>query len=355
MSNWMRTLEETTAGAGQQALRWKAADGELLVLPHGARVLGCDVPGADRNLLWHHPGMNDAATAKGQLQKAGGELGGDRLWIAPEVAYFWADLELARKAPFEHHTVPPEMDPGIWRIAERGEGHLRLEMRLALTDHRNGRRIELDLERAFAALDRPAGLDAELKVCSWLTFNTATVRGGDDGAVAGLWDLCQMPVGGALYCPVAVPPNGPPREYYEPLRPEDVSWDDAAVRFAATAAHRIKMGLPPEQTTGRMGYYRRLENGMASFIFRHFLPAPGGTYIDLPRHSDATSGGDCLQAFCGDDPMDGFCEMEHHEPALIAGTGPQRTSGTCITHAIVGPAESLTPVARRMLGGVNVT
>ncbi len=355
MAAWMDVLEKSVTGAGHEVIRWPAGDGHLMVLPHAARLLGCGLPGADENLLWHHPGMNEPAGAAAQLEKAGGELGGDRLWIAPEVAYMWPDLELARQAPHENHQVPPVMDPATWQISERGEGHLLLKARMDLSDHRNGRRIVLDVDRGFARLERPGGMDNALKCASWVTFNAARIVDGEEGAVAGLWDLCQMPVGGALYCPLTLPLDGPPRAYYEPLRPTDVSWDETAVRFAARAEHIIKMGLAAEKTTGRMGYYRRLDDDRASFLFRHFLPVPGAAYVDLPRDSEAMFGGDCLQAFCGDDPEHGFCEMEHHEPAVIVGQGPRLTCGSSVTHAIVGPTEKVEAAARALLGDVSIT
>ena len=55
--------------------------GRLLITELGARALACRLAELDENVFFHDPAMEQAATFQGIA-------GGDRLWIAPEVAYY---------------------------------------------------------------------------------------------------------------------------------------------------------------------------------------------------------------------------------------------------------------------------
>ncbi|MEE9405114.1 MAG: DUF6786 family protein [Algisphaera sp.] len=310
-----------------------AGDGTLQVATRGARVLSCHVDGEDANLFYEDAEGN----------------GGDRLWIAPEVAYNWTSLEAAREDPVAASATPKVMDPGTWAVHGTWDGGLTLAQSLELTDVRDGKRIELAIKRTVSAIAPPFGLPDGVACTSFTVVNDLTATGGDDGAVAAAWDILQIPVTGTLVCPTTR--RVEPRSYYEPFGDKHVQVADDSVRFLVDHKRRVKMGLRPEHTTGRMGFLRSLKKGQSSLIVRVFSVLPGEQYVDIPRDhpADQRSGGDALQAYNDDLTYGPFGEMEYVTPAVVVG-GCQHRNTACVTHAMVGPDALIREAGEALLG-----
>ena len=312
-----------------------SGDGEIVVATRGARVLSCRVSGFDENLFYDD----------------GKGLGGDRLWIAPEVAYYWPSLEDARRDPKGTAATPADIDPGGYEVVgdyEEGEGIV-LKNDCSLIDSRDEKAIGIETTRSIGAAPAPGGLPAELKCVSFGITNTVSVVGGDAGAVASAWDILQVPPTGTLICPTKR--KVAPRSYYDPFGDKHVVCDDEAVRFLIDAQRRVKMGIRPEDTPGTMGYYRTHGGGTSSLIFRAFDVEPGQRYVDIPRDHpiDQRDGGDAIQAYNDDQTYGNFGEMEFVAPAVVVGEIETRAS-SCVTHVLVGPDEAVRAFGETLLG-----
>lgn len=346
--DWFGQLDTAAQAQNRPTHRIVAGDGILLVTEHGARIMGCALPGVEGNLIFHHPDMLDP-------EKTAKPFGGDRLWIAPEVGWYWPSLELAREDPAKNAATPPQIDPGHYTTDSASPAHVQLSNRFSVTDVRDGKSIELAVSRQLRAIDAPTDLPADLKCVSFAITNLLLCRGGDEGAIACAWDILQVPTGGTLICPTTTDPKkvNEPTSYYDPFGDRHVERDEMAVRFLADGERMIKMGLKAEHTTGRMAYYRKLSDGMATLILRLFAPQPGEPYPDIPRSASANqrTGGDALQAYnhFGGGPG-AFGEMEYHDPAVIVGQGPATRTGTSITHILAGPDASVRTYGQQLLG-----
>jgi hypothetical protein len=247
-----------------------------------------------------------------------------------------------------NYKLPPAMDPADWRIVENQPGHLQLTTQMTLLDHRVDKSITLRAGRQFDVIDKPPGLPKTVKAVSFATRHDLTILSGDRGAVAGVWNLLQVPQGGVLVCPTLAPVRKP-TAYYESFRAKDVKCDAHAVRFYTHGDRTIKMGLTATQTTGRMAYVRKAGK-LSTAIVRFFLPVPGAPYVDVPRSSAAFFGGEALQAFCDDGCFGSFAEMEYHEPALVAGAALSARSGGCVTHVLAGPHAAVRKAVAGLIG-----
>lgn len=329
-------MTQTTSPGQTQTIT--CGDGSIVVGYHGARLLDCRVDGVDQNLFFDD--------GKGS--------GGDRLWIAPEVAFYWPSLEQAREDPVKWASTPADIDPGTYTAGETWPGGVHLYNNCSLTDARDGKAIALKLGRTVAAIERPDGLPDGVKCVSFSLTNEVTVTGGDAGAVAAAWDILQVPPTGTLICPTTRN-IGMPRSYYDPFGDKHVVCDDTSVRFLIDADRRIKMGLRPEDTTGRMGYYRPAgsfgDDATSTLIVRVFPVAPGDRYVDIPRDhpADQRRGGDALQAYNDDHTFGHFGEMEFVSPAVIVG-GCEHRSTSCVTHVLAGPDAAIKAAGRALLG-----
>jgi len=334
----------------------QAGSGRLLVTEHGGRVLACAMPGVEGNLFYHPPFMEDAESRQPIA-------GGDRLWIAPEVGWFWPSLDEARRDPKTTAHTPGSIDPGYFGITDQAQGYVLMDNRVDVTDCRDGKSLALYATRAVRVIDAPAGLPDGVACSSFAITNSLSFADdtSDAGAVAGCWDILQVPVTGTLICPTTR--DVEPTSYYEPFGDRHVVVDQASanggrVRFLIDGDRRIKMGLPAAATTGRMGYYRDLGEGNASLIVRVFAPLPGEPYCDIPRDAPDNQrlGGDALQAYNDDGdafpgpPDSTFGEMEYHDPALVAGQAPAARTGACVTHVLVGPHNNIKHAGWELIG-----
>ena len=314
----------------------------LLLSARGARVMAVGAEGVPADPFY-------------LAEDGGGRLsGGDRLWLGPEVAWFWPSLEKAREDPIEHAQVPKEIDPGAYE-ADPGGGAVTLHAEIDLVDGRDDRPLQLMVERSIRLLDPPAGLPDGVAGLGYATTHRLRVRNPDaePGPVASAWSIAQVPPGGTLVCPTTrrLSIADEVTSYYNDFGPDHVRAGDDAVRFTIDARRRIKMGLKPEDTVGRMGYFRPSGDGRASLILRFFPTLPDETYCDVPRSADADvrSGGDCLQAYNDDLTYGAFGEMEHHDPAVAVG-GVERQDHTSTTLVLAGPEAAVREHGSRLLG-----
>ncbi len=348
MADWFEQLDLAAKAQQRPTHRVVAGDGMLLLTEVGARIMACELPGVEGNLFFNHPTMLEP-------DKTDKPFGGDRLWIAPEVGWYWPSLELAREDPGKNAATPPQIDPGNYTTDSASPAHVQLSNRFRVNDVRDGKAIELAVSRQVRAVSAPSGLPGDLMCASFAITNILVLRDGDEGAVACVWDILQVPPTGTLICPTTAPAKQveEPTSYYDPFGEKHVECDDRAVRFLIDSDRMIKMGLKAEHTTGRMGYYRKLDNGMSTLIVRVFGPQPGEPYPDIPRSADIDQrlGGDALQAYnhgeCG---PGGFGEMEYHDPAVIVGNGPTSRTGSSVTHVLAGPDRSIRMFGQRLLG-----
>lgn len=339
-TGWFDQIQRAVSSHGQT---WaiKAGLGRLLVTRHGARILACQLPGVEGNLFWHSP----------DLLKPGGNItlgGGDRLWIAPESGYMWRDINAARRDPIGTYSLDPAMDPGEYRILHESRDQVTLVNEASLTDHRVNKRITIRMTRRITSAEAPRGLSDDVVNASFAIQNELTCLGGDDGAVAGAWDILQLPSTGTLVCPVVNPVDFP-RSYYDPFGDRHVTSDDRTVRFLIDAKRRIKMGLSPTQTTGRMGYVRQAGD-VWTLIVRMFHTLPGEPYVDTPLEGNSRFGGDALQAYNDNGGYGNFGEMEYHDPALVVGKSPETRTGASITHVMAGSRDDIIEAGRLLLG-----
>ncbi|CAN0385710.1 unnamed protein product, partial [Laminaria digitata] len=223
----------------------------------------------------------------------------------------------------------------------------------SLIDSRDEKAIGLEMTRTIAAADRPAGLPEGVRCVSFGIVNALRVTGGDAGAVASAWDILQVPPTGTLICPTQRRVD--PRSYYDPFGDKHVASDDTAVRFLIDAQRRVKMGVKPADTLGKMGYYRPpgsfADGSLSALIFRAFDVSPGERYIDIPRDhpADQRDGGDALQAYNDDQTFGDFGEMEFVAPAVVVGEVEERET-SCVTHALVGPDDAVRAAGEMLLG-----
>jgi hypothetical protein len=345
----IQKLTASLHAANQPTFTLAGHSGHLLIAQSGARAIACEFSQFPGNLFFHPPALEDAASAGSQAAQAlqGSPCAGDRLWIAPEVNYIFKDVNKVMAGSTDCSLTPPDMEPGKYRLVSQSARHvtlaadMRLEDRLAPKSY-----LSLAVSRTYELLDAPRGIDPGLTHFGFALTNSLAITAFDKpGVIVGVWDLLQIPPAGWLVCPT-VGLATKPRSYYDKLTDDRVRQVGGAVHFKIDGQGRYKIGLSPTQTSGRMGYYRKLGR-LSTLLVRHFAVQPGLTYCDQPvTELGKPIFGDALQSYNGS----GFGEMEYHDPALKTGDQPASRAATSVTHAFIGPDDLIHTAAEHLLG-----
>ena len=272
--------------------------GYLIVSAQGGRVYGPFLDGAEA-LDW-----------VAEAPPGDWNIGGERVWIAPERYLNFTDPERM----IETYRVDPGMDPGHWRIAYAGGGALRLEMQTKLELLGGHGAVELNITRDIDV--RPARRDGDVLIFAYRQELTLTrLSGSTPGLVP--WLVRQVAPGatitlsattGAMAQTVfGAPPTGA-------LIPEAGNWHVAMAGpgFFKAAYHRDAIGA------GRL-ICRRGGDHAVAMVWEPDL-APAASYPEsLPDDTAAT--GQCFSMFYDDGRFGNYGELELYGHLDAAGTG----------------------------------
>jgi len=341
-----RTVLEVLRAVGKPARVLTQPDGtDVVVLPHGGRVLGLFAPGGEENFYWTHPALQSADSARKFFASSDWHnSGGDRTWLAPEVDVFLPDFP-ARDRYFQ----PRELDPGRYRVSGRG-ARLRLVNRLELTLSRSRRRIALEIAKSFGPAANPlrherAGVPPGLEYAGYTQHTSLAITGGDPASPVGLWNLVQMPHGGDLL--VATFSRTEPKLVFGSIPAADLVVEDRLVRYRMRQDGEHKIALRAVAVTGRVGYLFE-QGGRHALIIRNFAVDPSGEYVDVPW-DDPADLVYCAQACNVNSALGQFSELEYHVPAIGGLTGRTRCVDTAQVWAFRGSKEAIAAVFKAML------
>lgn len=341
--------QQTLAAASEVYAVLPIGEGSAaLITQRGGRVLGV-FPAEDApNLLWtNRAALSDAAAQRAFAEAGAWNLGGERLWIAPEIQYnvrnradFWGTLH-----------VPTAMDPAAYTLeADGGQVTLRAQMALDAYNLATGTQ-QLSVERVYQPVPNPLPRATRAGVVYGGYEQRVTLRATQPDIPAEAWNLIQLPAGGELI--ILSLPEVEAVDYFGsvPAAARMVHTEGTPhVRLALTGRQQFKVGYRAWCMIGRMGYWRTLPDGRAALLVRAFFNNPSNPYAEEPPAAVGergfsvhvyNDGGE----FGGDQS---FGEMECSGTTLIHG----RTEAvdTFLLWAYVGPAEDLKVIGRLLLG-----
>lgn len=343
------TLVDALAGAGQEMHTSRLGDGsEVLLLPHGGRVLGLFAAGDSRNFLWTNPLLRSAETAKAMLSsQEWHNTGGDRTWLAPEIDFF-----LPHFPDTSVYHQPRALDPGDFHF-EIADGIPTFAMEFSITPLGQEEPLKLRLSKSVHTTRDPLRDMAngdEIDGIQFAGYSLKTVLEFLDNSPTsrpvGLWSLLQMPHGGEIVLPTCGPAEV--CAWFGEVPPRDLRIEQSAVHYFTRANGAQKLGLRAAFSTGRGGYYYEVQ-GIGHLIVRNFSLDLSGDYIDAPW-TDPGDTGYAVQVCNVNNELGQFSELEYHVPAIGGGTGKSRSEDCSQVWAYRGIPSQLAAVAERLLG-----
>ncbi len=320
--------------------------GSLLVSERGGRLMPFTAQG--ESVLWLSPALAERGSFETFLDRNDWNLGGERIWIAPEIQFTIRD----RRDFWGSYSLASAMDPGTWRLESTGDGVCVLRQEAELSAHNLATGVKhLEVERLVrSAADPLRSLSAEARAeVTYMGYEQDTVvrdlEPNDIGAQS--WSLVQLVPGGSVLLPLLSAVTQ--RDYFEPVPEERQRLTDDLVELSITGAHRYKVGYGSVHHLGRVGYVRALDASRARLLVRSFFNDPSTRYLEEPAARPGANG-DSVHVYNDDGNAGGFGEIECYGRALGGGGGRVASSDTTVLWIYTGPHSQIAEVAGRLLG-----
>jgi hypothetical protein len=340
-------LEENRLPFGVLSLK----DGSRIVISQrGGRIFGPFQDEESPSLFWVNSAFAQPEAFKEFLASGHWNLGGDRIWIAPEIQYNTRD----RNNFFEAFHLPEAMDPGQYKLEETAAGQWRLSMDTTLAAYNlaSGRK-DLHLDRLIQPVEDPLrNLKNYLELVENVNFSgyeqiVTLEESQRDEIVSETWSLIQLNPGGRLGIPST--PCVEYHDYYLPIDDTFMTLHPHHISMRVTGDRTYKVGFKSPQVFGRIGYFNELAAGRAYLVVRNFFNNPSGAYTE---EIDRTPGqhGFSIHVYNDNGGLGGFGELECNEQAIGAYTGRSKSTDQLVLWIYTGETGKIKSIALQLLG-----
>jgi hypothetical protein len=322
----------------------------LIIPQRGARILGPFLSPDSESIFWLNPAFAQPDSYKQFLNSADWNIGGERVWIAPEIQYlvrdradFWGTIR-----------VPEAMDPGHYTLDQTSLNECRMTQRLTLPAYNlaSGEK-ELQLERRISpAADPLRSLNNYEALVDGLIFAgyehlIALSESKHDEIMSESWNLVQLNPGGQLLIPAS--PQVEYSDYYEPITPEFQSIHPNHVSLRITGDRQYKVGYKAAHVFGRLGYFNQLDDNRAYLIVRNFFNNPAAPYVE-ERAAWPGRRGHSVHIYNDDGALGGFGELECNGQAIGGVTARSSSADPFVLWLYVGAVDKVKQLIPHLLG-----
>ncbi len=324
----------------------------VAVLERGGRILGPFLSDTGESVLWLNESWADAADFSAFLAGGNWNLGGERVWIAPEIQYgvgdrtdFWGTVQ-----------CPPAVDPGAYRLERIDPRRVRLSQQIELQAHNLATGVkELQIGREVLPAANPLhGLSDYAELMEGVVYAgyehiLDLSEAKTDAILSEGWNVAQLNPGGQIFIPAS--PLVAYSDYFAPAGDEHLAIDRAAglVRVQITGRKQFKVGFKAAHVFGRLAYANRLRDGRAYLLIRHFFNNPSRPYAEEPPHLPGCRG-HSVHVYNDGGGFGGFGELEVMAQTIGGESGRSASGDSFLFWLYVGPEHRLDLIARHLLG-----
>ena len=325
----------------------------IVVSRRGGRIFGPFLPQPEpeesASILWTSSIFSQPDQFGAFLASGDWNLGGERIWMAPEIQYsvhdrsdFWGTLDW-----------PPQVDPGDYALEQLTDSRSRLSQDMTLEAYNIASgNTTLHLERLIQPAADPLrtlrNYDALVEGVLFAGYEHVVTlsESKPNEIMSEAWSLVQLNPGGVLI----IPASGQVAfvDYYEPAGALQTTHTDH-VRLQITGVHQYKLGFKAAHVFGRMGYFNHFQDGRAYLIVRSFYNNPSRPYTEEPAHLPGWNGYS-IHVYNDDGNAGGFGEMECNCQTIGGRTGRSTSTDELMLWLYVGAAEKVREIAVHLLG-----
>ena len=348
MAGFERSLRE----AGVRHTRLPLAGGHFVVVTeHWGKVFG-PFCGDEPATLWISAKAADPRGMKDLVQSGDWCVGGDRIWLAPEVQFNIPDrLHWDSGGAY---VLPKAVDPGEYTLTQAESGCLRLEQSICLPLHNLATgvkkvRIRRTVRPARDPLRFTGGYAALREKVVFTGYSQEIELEDLSGGPAGVevWNLAQFNPGGI----VIIPTTGMVeyQDYYQPVSERYYRSEGSFAYLRFTGDRKYKIGIKAPGLYGRIGYFSALPRGSARLVVINFFNNPSSAYVDEPSGKIGAQG-DSVQFYNDDGGLGGFSEIEVHGMSVGGNSGRKSTVDPVEFWQYTGGEREIVRVSQMLLG-----
>jgi len=322
----------------------------LVISQRGGRIFGPFLTAGSGSIFWTNGAFAEPGAFRAFLHSGSWNLGGDRIWIAPEIQYHVPDRSDFWGSVF----WPAQVDPGNYALEQSGPAEWRLAQEMALQAYNlaSGQK-ELHLERLIRPVDDPLRNLSDYQALSdgvlFAGYEQVVIlseRKRDD-IVSEAWSLTQLNPGGHMVIPCS--PRLETTDYYQPVDGDLQTFHANHVRLRITGNRQYKVGYKAAHVFGRLAYHNHLADGHAYLIVRNFFNNPSAPYTEEPDHTPGRRG-HSIHVYNDDGNAGGFGELECNAQTIGGDTGRSSSTDQLVLWLYVGRADQIREIGLHLLG-----
>lgn len=349
MANVLASLQATD----QRYKRFEMQDGiSALVTQRGARIM----PFVDEGqaLYWLNPALGNSDTFSAWLEADGWNLGGERIWIAPEVQYHVRDRNDVDGTFF----VPRALDPGRYRLDVGETGLPSAMQQLTLNAHNiaTGEKtfvVGLQLRlvdnplRYLSAYDE---LMDEVRYNGYAQLVTLSEQ-TSNAVMSESWNLVSLIPGG--YVRMQAAPQAEVTRYFGDPPQGALITENGCLKMQIDGETRWKTGYKSVHVSGRIAYMNHYDENNCYLLVRYFNNNPSSKYVEeAPGH--AGKHGESVHIYSSGDLAQKYGTMECHGQTIGGDTRRSRSEDSFLMWIYIGKREKMLRIASHLLH-INAT
>lgn len=322
----------------------------VVIAQRGGRVFGPFLSETGESIYWTHESFSDAGAFRATIASGAWNVGGERIWIAPEIQYhvrdrtdFWNSLQF-----------PAQVDPGTYRLEAAAADRWRLSQNITLSAYNLASGVkELRLENLIRPVANPlrnvpnaAALMDGVRYAGYQQVVTLTESRSDD-IESEVWNVIQLNPGGDLVIPAT--PRVAYSDYFESIDGEHQTVRPTHVRLKITGQRRYKVGYKAAHLFGRLGYLNRTADGQEYLLVRNFFSNPSAVYAEEPAGQPGQRG-HSVHVYNDGGMFGGFGELECNGQTIGGASGRASSTDQMVLWLYAGPHAQLAEIAVQLLG-----
>lgn len=320
----------------------------VVVSAYGARVYGPFASEHAPSANWLPDAFGDADAFAALVESGFWNVGGERIWIGPEIRYMIPD----RSEYWASYTMPAAIDPGVHSLeVDSGVVRMASEARLEsfLAPLGSARfTVGVDVARSAHPLRETPGFATRFERVSYAGYTTTVslVQDGEIAIPSESWILNQVRGGGTAL--ISATPVAEVTDYYEPVG-DQLAAVSGGLAVQLSGARRFKIGVKSAHVFGRLGHVSVGSDGLITLMVRSFPNDPSNEYTEEPDFAPGVRG-DSTHLYNDDGGLGGFSELESRGGTVGLTAGKTASVDRFSTWLFTGSHHDLDQIAWEMLG-----
>jgi len=321
----------------------------LVITQHGGRIFGPFLPDVDESLYWINAALAQPESLRQFIDSGGWNLGGERVWIAPEIQFIIQD----RTNFWGTHHLPIGIEPGQYVLRRGSDERWRLNNLASLRAYNiaSGETFITMLRLIMPLLDPLRTLHNYDELINGVIFagyeQFVRLSQPSRKFMIEAWNLVQLNPGGQLIIPASPMLEASP--YFGTVPEEATRVQNGHLRINITGQQQYKVGYKAAHVTGRMGYFNRLTDGRAYLLVRNFFNNPSNYYAEEPPDAPGVHG-HSIHVYHDGGQLGGFGEMECTGQTIGGQTIWSVTSDVFQMWVYVGAPDRIAAIGAHLLG-----